>query len=257
MKIKLNPQDDQHLALPCSMKLTIDFSKPIADLSLAVSDVARAWYIDAPHFSPVVLGEWTGSVAQGGSVNFFNVQFNPHAHGTHTETAGHITEKRHSINAHFRDFMTKSLVLTLRPKEGRVRFEDFRAIWAQAEAKGWTFAARSVVFRTNEGDDPRVKTYSGTDWPYLEAAIGSFLREQGVDHLIIDQPSVDQEEDGGALACHHAFWGPQPEESLHRTITELVHVPPAVADGPYALLLQVAPLENDAAPSRPLLYSLG
>jgi hypothetical protein len=38
------------------MKLTIDFSKPIADLSLAVSDVARAWYIDAPEFSPVVLG---------------------------------------------------------------------------------------------------------------------------------------------------------------------------------------------------------
>ena len=83
------------------MKLTIDFSKPIADLSLAVSDVARAWYIDAPHFSPVVLGEWTGSVAQGGSVNFFNVQFNPHAHGTHTETAGHITEKRHSITRIF------------------------------------------------------------------------------------------------------------------------------------------------------------
>lgn len=55
------------------MKLTIDFSKPIADLSLAVSDVARAWYIDAPQFSPVVLGEWTGSVAQGGrNVEFFN-----------------------------------------------------------------------------------------------------------------------------------------------------------------------------------------
>ncbi|MDG1055546.1 MAG: cyclase family protein, partial [Schleiferiaceae bacterium] len=120
------------------MKLTIDFSKPIADLSLAVSDVARAWYIDAPEFSPVVLGGWTGSIAQGGSVNFFNVQFNPHAHGTHTETAGHITEKRHSINTHFRDVMTKSLVLTLMPKEGRVRFEDFHAVWTQAQAKGWT-----------------------------------------------------------------------------------------------------------------------
>jgi kynurenine formamidase len=239
------------------MKLTIDFSKPIADLSLAVSDVARAWYIDAPEFSPVVLGEWTGSIAQGGSVNFFNVQFNPHAHGTHTETAGHITEKRHSINTHFRDVMTKSLVLTLLPQEGRVRFEDFHAVWTQAQAKGWTFATKSVVFRTNTGNHPGTKKFSGTDWPFLEAAIGTFLREQGVDHLIIDQPSVDREEDGGALACHHAFWGPQPEKSLHRTITELAHVPMSVADGPYALLLQVAPIENDAAPSRPLLYSLG
>jgi len=117
------------------MKLTIDFSKPVADLSLAVSDVARAWYIDAPKFSPVVLGDWKGSVAQGGSVNFFNVEFNPHAHGTHTETAGHITKKRHSINKHFRDFMTKSLVLTLPVKDGRVHVADFHAVWKKAEER--------------------------------------------------------------------------------------------------------------------------
>jgi hypothetical protein len=49
LKIKLNPQDDQRKTGPTVqfMKLTIDFSEPIADLSLAVSDVARAWYIDA------------------------------------------------------------------------------------------------------------------------------------------------------------------------------------------------------------------
>lgn len=238
------------------MKLTIDFSKPIADLSLAVSDVARAWYIDAPKFSPVVLGDWKGSVAQGGSVNFFNVEFNPHAHGTHTETAGHITKKRHSINKHFRDFMTKSLVLTLPVKDGRVHVADFHAVWKKAEEKGWVFAARSIVLRTNTAENPTEKLFSGTNWPFLEAEIGLFLREEGIDHLIIDQPSVDKEEDGGALACHHAFWGPNPEESLHRTITELAYVPPTVADGPYALLLQVAPIENDAAPSRPLLYTL-
>ena len=245
------------LGLPRIMKLTVNFSKPIADLSLAVSDVARAWYIEAPSFSPVVLGDWTGSVAKGGSVNFFNVQFNPHAHGTHTETAGHITEKRHSINAHFRDFMTKSLVLTVLPKGGCIRFEDFQTVWTQAQEKGWTYAAKSIIFRTSHDEKSTTKAHSGTDWPFLEAAIGNFLREQGIDHLIIDQPSVDQEEDGGALACHHAFWGPQPETSLHRTITELAHIPQTVADGPYALLLQVAPIENDAAPSRPLLYSLG
>ena len=47
-----------------------DLSTPFADLSMPVSDVARAWYIDAPAFSPVVLGDWKGSVAMGGGVNF-------------------------------------------------------------------------------------------------------------------------------------------------------------------------------------------
>ena len=52
---------------------TIELNKPYADLSMAVSNVARAWYINAPTFEPVVLGDWKGSVALGGAVNFFNV----------------------------------------------------------------------------------------------------------------------------------------------------------------------------------------
>ncbi len=114
---------------------------------------------------------------------------------------------------------------------------------------------KSVIVRTEiEPDNVATRAYSNTDWPYLDAGIGTFLREQGVDHVLIDQPSVDQEEDGGALACHRAFWGPQPELSLHRTISELLHIPKHVQDGHYLLNLQVAPLDNDAAPSRPLLY---
>ena len=45
----------------------------VADLSLPVGDVPRAWYIDAPTFEPVRLGNWVGSVVEGGDVNFFNV----------------------------------------------------------------------------------------------------------------------------------------------------------------------------------------
>jgi hypothetical protein len=38
------------------------------------------------------------------------------------------------------------------------------------------------------------------------------------------------------------------------TITELIHIPPSVADGAYALNLQVAAIDNDAAPCRPIIY---
>lgn len=234
---------------------SFDLNKPTADLSMAVSDIARAWYIEAPIFSPVKLGDWTGSVEAGNSVNFFNVKFNPHAHGTHTETAGHITKERHSINTHYNDPIHWAMVLTMPVREGKVAFADFQAQWNTAEAHGWTTEVTAIILRTeNDPSAAQNRNYSNTDWPYLDGEIGSFLRDQGIDHLLIDQPSVDQEEDGGKLECHHAFWGPSPELSLHRTITEFVNIPAAVEDGPYLLHLQVAPFENDAAPSRPLIY---
>jgi arylformamidase len=40
------------------------------------------------------------------------------------------------------------------------------------------------------------------------------------------------------------------------TITELIFIPDEVPNGLYLLNLQVAPMENDAAPSRPVLFHL-
>ena len=52
------------------------------DLSILVEfGRPRAWYIDGPRREPVRLGDWVGDVNQGGGVNFFDVHFNPHAHG--------------------------------------------------------------------------------------------------------------------------------------------------------------------------------
>jgi arylformamidase len=91
--------------------------------------------------------------------------------------------------------------------------------------------------------------------------VGRELAALGIDHWVVDLPSVDREEDGGALACHRAFWGlssnattPGPEARSHATITELVYVPQGAQDGTWSLSLQVSPLANDAAPSRPVLH---
>jgi hypothetical protein len=40
------------------------------------------------------------------------------------------------------------------------------------------------------------------------------------------------------------------------TITELIFVPNTAMDGLYLLNLQVAAFENDAAPSRPVIFAL-
>ena len=43
----------------------------------------RAWYVSPPLIEPVRENGWVGAVAEGGSVNFRSIHFNPHGHGTH------------------------------------------------------------------------------------------------------------------------------------------------------------------------------
>ena len=52
----------------------------------------------------------------------------------------------------------------------------------------------------------RTRHYSGTNPTYLEPALAEYLAEQHIEHLLLDLPSVDREEDGGQLLAHHAFW---------------------------------------------------
>jgi len=79
---------------------------------------------------------------------------------------------------------------------------------------------------------------------------------KGVKHLLVDLPSVDREKDAGALLAHKAFWNFEGEVRTDATITEFIFVPNAIVDGTYYLNLQVAPFENDASPSRPVLYAV-
>jgi hypothetical protein len=83
----------------------------------------------------------------------------------------------------------------------------------------------------------------------------------GIEHLLVDTPSIDRTHDGGRLTTHRIFWGMaednRPAATRRRaTVTEMIFVPAAVADGLYALALHLPPFVTDAAPSRPLLYPL-
>jgi hypothetical protein len=43
---------------------------------------------------------------------------------------------------------------------------------------------------------------------------------------------------------------------MNATISEMIFVPGAVADGLYLLHLNIAPIESDASPSKPVLYKI-
>ncbi|WP_372920530.1 cyclase family protein [Salegentibacter sp.] len=234
----------------------VDLSKPL-DISLGLRGDSKnpvAWYLGAPVIEPVKDGDFIGKVSEGAPVNFNNVKFNPHAHGTHTECVGHISLEFHSINQTLRNFFFTAKLISVEPEkwlEDVVITEDIlRKHFKEGEAE-------ALVIRTLPNYiEKRSRKYSNTNWPYLTEDASIYLRNCGVQHLLIDLPSVDKEKDGGKLLAHKAFWNYPKNTRFDATITELIYVPNTIPDGEYLLNLQIASFENDAAPSKPVLYKI-
>ncbi len=231
-----------------------DLLKPL-DISLHMKEGDQVNCYYAPPFTaaPVVMGSFIGDIAQGGVVNYKNVQLNPHGNGTHTECIAHVT----SSNRHMGDLLTRyhflARVVSVTPElqadgDRIIPLSAFEALEEGIEA---------VVIRTlpNEAAK-RTRQYSGTNPPYLDPEAAAFFRDKGVEHVLIDLPSLDREVDGGKLSAHRAFWDLPERPREQCTITELIYVPDTVKDGIYLLNLQVMAMELDAAPSRPVLYPL-
>ena len=121
----------------------------------------------------------------------------------------------------------------------------------------------AIIIRTLPNPETKKHfNYSNTNPPYLAEDAAIFIRETGIQHLLIDLPSVDKERDEGKLVAHKAFWNVKDVNNLNEdarmnfTITELIYVDETISDGSYFLNLQIASFENDASPSKPLLYKI-
>ena len=236
----------------------IDFFKPI-DISMPLStntDATSAWYVDPMKLEPVVMGDWIGDVTKGGSVNFRNIMFNPHGNGTHTECVGHISKEFYTINKSLKRFVFVAELITVLPT--KLENGDFAITRKQFETVLNDIPKpEAIVIRTLSNGSNKLHTnYSNTNPPYILKDAIEYLNELGVRHLLIDMPSIDKEQDGGKLEAHHAFWNYPNKVELEKTITELIYVPNEINDGTYILNLQIAPFENDASPSKPILYKV-
>jgi kynurenine formamidase len=237
-------------------KITVDFSQPL-DLSIPIKSSVtnvNAWYIDEPKINPVQLGDWTGSIEKGADVNFNNIAFNPHAHGTHTECVGHISKDFRSINKALKTYLFLAEVISVTPE---LFGDDLVITKAQVEMLLKGKNTEALVIRTTPNTKAKkTRQYSNTNWAYLTEEAALFIREKGIQHLLIDMPSVDKEKDDGKLLAHKAFWNYPKNIRENATITEFIYVPNRVIDGSYLLNLQIAPFKNDASPSKPILYKL-
>src|SRR5690606_36877361 len=163
-----------------SKKRQIDLSKPL-DISIplrASESNVNAWYLEAPRIEAVKDGEWVASVAEGADINFNNIWFNPHAHGTHTECVGHITEKVHSINESLKQFYCLDELITV-AKENKGK--EYVIYKKQHDFALGNKKHEALIIRTNPNTKEKLShQYSHTKPPYLLSESPIYLREKGI-----------------------------------------------------------------------------
>jgi kynurenine formamidase len=275
-------------------EVRIDLSRPISlAIELDFSD-RQPRHFGAPQATshPFAVPGFSGSVEHGASCNCQTLTLIPHCNGTHTECVGHLT--REPLDAHRvapLGFIPAMLV-SIEPVDASTSGETTdptphsgdtlisrRALeksWHSATAAGTGVAAtpsratpahfepRALIIRTLPNPPGKQhQNYSDSTPPYLSREAAELLIERGIEHLVVDLPSIDRAHDEGRLTAHRIFFGLPPRSTTlaqatraRATVTELAYIPDATPDGPYLLELQVPALGGDAVPSRPLLYRL-
>ena len=252
---------------------------------------------------PYAVPGFSGSVATGASCNCDVITVIPHCNGTHTEGVGHLTREPFDAYRLVPAGLTEALLLTVAPTaaarepgestEPAPRAGD-RLITRRALETAWApYADRAntaplaLVIRTRHEARTRRDAEPSTSSavpdrardhnsatpdrshgaaapaPYLTREAALLLVERGIEHLVIDLPSIDREHDEGRLTAHRIFFGlPANSRELDQatrrqaTVTEFADIPDALADGSYLLAIQVPAWRGDAVPSRPLLYPI-
>ena len=232
-----------------------DLSRPI-DLSLPLSaskDGVESFFLPSMQLEPFRHGTFVGDVLQGGPCNVNAVILHPHGNGTHTETVGHISREKETVYDHVKRFWFMADLVSVDPS---LVFDDW-VILPEQLRQALQDPCEALILRTRPNQPEKAtRHYSGTNPVYLHHEAAAMIREAGVRHLLIDLPSVDREDDGGALLAHRAFWNYPNNTRKEATITELIYVPDEVPDGRYLLNLQVISIMNDASPSKPVIYRI-
>jgi kynurenine formamidase len=211
----------------------------------------------------LTIGSFNGAVARGASCNCRSLTLTPHCNGTHTESASHLTIEQRPLQEILPLAPMPALLLTVRPVAAPGCGEDSLPE-PRPEDRLITRAALLAAWRQHEAAPRALLLRTGTDWrdaapPYLSRQLAEELVARGIEHLVVDLPSVDRAEDEGLLTVHRVFFGlPVASTRLAdaarpaATITEFASFPDQLADGPCALQIQIPAWSGDAVPSRPL-----
>jgi kynurenine formamidase len=260
--------------------LRVDLADAV-DLSLLLDPAAPGpgfFGADDPRVEVLRAGEWIGSTAAGGGCNVRVWRVNPHCNGTHTESASHVVDALLPPTTLAVPLLLPALfvrVLAARADASDdarhpVGEPDDRVIDAAALTRALAPHERpwrppALVVQTQpDAEQARTRRYDGpSPHPYFTREAMQLLRRRGVEHLLVDTPSLDRAHDGGHMIAHRTFWelpptghAPPPAHARARTVSEFVVAPATLAEGHGLLNLQLAAWANDAVPSRPVFMPL-
>jgi kynurenine formamidase len=253
-------------------KVEIDFSKG-NDISIPLNfngEQPNTYGVDRASSKPYQDGQFIGDTRKGGPCNFETYSFTPHCNGTHTECIGHITDERITILSSLNEEMIPSTLISVTPKSTNENYtpklnaEDLvitkKELESQLKDVSREFL-RGIIIRTFPNSESKIRRDYMQEIPsFFSIEAMEYLVSLGVQHLLVDTPSVDRLFDDGHLSAHNIFWETKGKEfnpnTQNKTITEMIFVPTSVEDGTYLLNLQIPAFVSDAAPSRPILYKI-
>ena len=253
-------------------KYTIDLSKGI-DISIPLDfngEQPNTYGVDKATAKPYQDGQFIGDTRKGGPCNFETYSFTPHCNGTHTECIGHITDERISILSSLEEGMIPSTLISVTPKstdenyKPELNSDDIVITKQDLEVQLKDIDSeflKGVIIRTLPNSESKKSRDYMKDTPsFFSIDAMEYIVSLGVEHLLVDTPSVDRLLDEGNLSSHNIFWETKGKEfnfnTKNKTITEMIFASENIKDGSYLLNLQIPAFVSDAAPSRPILYKV-
>ncbi len=249
-------------------QLRVDFTRgtPIA-IPLDPHGPQPAFFTDSrASATPLQAGDFVGDVRLGGTCNAEIVSFIPQCHGTHTECRGHLTHERLQVHDTIHATPCLARLVSIKPEacgeDGYPRFPKAPLAAALAPHFEAGLKVEAIVVRTLPNDPARMSTAweHAPPYPVFSEAAMTALAAMPLKHLLVDAPSLDPAHDAGALRIHRLWWcmadNPKPTgmDPARRSVTEMIYVPDALADGLYWLEPGLSPLVAESTPSRPVLY---
>ncbi|HEX5340130.1 MAG TPA: cyclase family protein [Gammaproteobacteria bacterium] len=235
-------------------------------ISLAIPlrfDGPQPGFFEAPPASvaPLQAGGFTGDTRQGGSCNVGDYRLVPHCNGTHTECLGHVVDEPVAVTEQLHQSLLPATLVTLAPRHNVI---DAALVKMSLQHHPLRELHTAFIIRTLPNSKEKLeRRYDQMPPAWLAEDAITLLLEAGVEHLLVDLPSLDPMYDEGRLAAHRTFWGlpagsrrKADAKRPHNTVTEMIYVPEQLKDGYYLLDLQIPAFMSDAAPSRPIVYPL-
>ncbi len=212
----------------------------------------------SPDIKPVLSVDFIGDVNKGGSCNVPVARVDIHCSGTHTECEGHINNSGLRISDVCPRGFLFSQIISIEPvlksetnESYHVDCENELVISSESIRNNLHEDIEALILRTLPNTDEKLsRNYDENPAPFLTNDAIDFISKKGIQHVLVDVPSIDRANDVGKLGNHHRFF------EYGKTISELLYIPDSIQDGLGFLQIQIPNWGLDAAPSRPIFYSV-